>query len=129
MLSSSPRRFARWLPFLGGLVFVGAVIACANGGAMQDFFRWVNRQPFGDKLGHFFLVGALAALLNYALRWRSLTTGPMRLQLGGLLIAGLITLEETSQLWIATRSFDLADLAANYAGILCAERLARQWRR
>jgi hypothetical protein len=121
-------RLLRWLPFLCWLAFIITVIACADGGAHQRFLSWVYRQPLGDKAGHFFLIGSLAALLNYALRWRTTSLGPMRPQLGGLIIAGLMTLEECSQIWIATRSFDLTDLLANYAGILCAEWLARRWR-
>ena len=119
----------RWLPFVLWLALVTVVIACADTGAMRDFLAWVNRQPFGDKAGHFFLIGSLAALLNYALRWRATSLGPLRPQTGGLIVAVLMTLEEVSQLWIATRSFDLIDLLANYLGILVAEWLARRCRR
>jgi len=120
------RRLPRWLPFLCWLAFVAAVIACADQGAKRDFFGWVNRQPYGDKAGHFLLVGTLAALLNYALLWQTTRIGRVQIQLGGMIIAVLMTLEETSQLGIATRSFDAVDLLANYAGILGAEWLARR---
>ena len=118
-------RLFRWLPFLGWLAFIVTVIACADSGTHQRLYSWVYRQPMGDKAGHVFLIGSLAALLNYALRWRSTSLGWTRLQVGGLVIAALMTAEEFSQIWIATRTFDLLDLGSNYLGILCAEMLAR----
>lgn len=68
---------------------------------------------------------ALAFTLNYALRAPTVPLKCCRVQLGGLIIAALITIEECSQIWITSRSFDLLDLAANYTGILCAGWLTR----
>jgi hypothetical protein len=83
----------------------------------------------GDKAGHFVLLGGLAFTLNRALGGRSTRMGPIAVQLGGLLVALAITREEFSQMWIPSRTFDWGDLAANYAGIACADWLARRWLR
>ena len=42
-----------------------------------------------------------------------------------LIVAVVMTIEEISQIWIPSRTFDLGDLAANYVGILLAEWRAR----
>jgi len=47
---------------------------------------------------------------------------------GSLWIGAVVVLEEISQLWIAHRAFELADLAADGAGIWVAGLLSR-WRR
>ena len=107
-------------------MFVGGVIVCADRGAWRGFFGWINRLPLGDKAGHIFLIGIMAHLLNRALTGRALSLGSLRWQLGGLIIGVVMTIEEISQIWIPSRTFDWGDLAANYAGILIAEWRARR---
>ena len=116
----------RW--FLAGLwlILIGGVIACADLGGLRGFLRWINSLPFGDKAGHVFLIGTMAHLLNRALFNRIVKIGPVRCQLGGLIVAILMTIEEFTQIWIPSRTFDWGDLAANYSGILAAEWLARR---
>lgn len=87
----------------------------------------MNNLPLGDKAGHFFLLGVMALLLNHALAYRICPIRFTRVQLDGLVIFVLITLEEFSQLWFSSRTFDLGDLLANGLGILAAECFAR-WR-
>jgi VanZ family protein len=77
--------------------------------------------PFFDKIGHILLIGTLAFLLNRALAARTVAG----VQLGGLLVAAAMTLEECSQVWFPARSFDYADMAANLAGVACADILTR----
>ncbi len=87
----------------------------------------MNSFPFGDKAGHSFLIGVMAFLLNHALAYRTCSIRFTRVQLGGLVILALITLEEFSQLWFTSRTFDVGDLLANTLGVLAAECFAR-WR-
>lgn len=93
---------------------------------MRGFLGWVNSLPLGDKAGHFFLIGTMAHLLNYALRFRTWGIGRLPLQSGGMVILALITAEEFSQIWIPDRTFDAGDLLANTAGVLLAELVARK---
>ncbi len=116
----------RWIPFAGWLGFVGVVIACADTGRMRGFLGWVNSLPLGDKAGHFVLIGTMAHLLNYALRFKVLPVGRFGPQLGGLLVLSVITLEEFSQIWIPGRTFDVGDLVANAVGVALAELAARR---
>ena len=67
----------------------------------------------------------MALLLNHALAYRTAPINRAHLQLGGLIVGVVITLEEFSQLWFATRTFDAGDLIANWLGVLVAELLAR----
>ena len=87
----------------------------------------MNSFPFGDKAGHFFLIGVMACLLNQALAYRSQPIRTTRVQLGGLIVAVVMTVEEFSQLWFSSRTFDPGDLLANVLGVLVAEGFAR-WR-
>ena len=119
----------RWILFAFALAVVTGAILVASFRWPEGLFFWMDRVPWGDKAGHFLLIGGLALSLNWALRGRPTRIGPVTLQLGGVLVAAIITAEEFSQLWVPARSFDWADLAANYAGIACADWLARRWLR
>ena len=82
-------------------------------------------------IGHFVLIGASAGLLNLALGLRTVRWFGRAWLLGSVIIVIFCTLEEISQHWLPARSFDLLDLAGDYAGIFCfgwlAKRIAR-WR-
>ena len=101
------------------------VIVFADRGKARAFFGWINSFPLGDKAGHFFLIGVMALLLNYALAHRTAPINRAHLQLGGLIVAVVITFEVLSQLWLLSRTFDVGDLLANWLGVLVAELLAR----
>ncbi len=116
----------RWLPFGVILALDVIVIACADSGLARWLFDWVANHQGSDKAGHFLLIGTLAWALNHALRGRLVSLGFVRVQLGGMIIASVMTIEECSQMWIPGREFDLGDLAANYAGILVAGWLSRR---
>ena len=105
---------------------MAGVIFCADSGALRGLFRWINSVPFGDKVGHVFLIGIMAHLLNRALAGRCLRVSKTRWQMGGLIVAVLMTIEEFTQIWIPSRTFDWGDLLANYAGVIVAEWLARR---
>jgi polysaccharide biosynthesis protein VpsQ len=107
----------RWIPFSLFLLFVIGIIAANNLGLLKEFFNWVASMPFGDKLGHFGLMGILTFLLNNALNGRMVQIGQVKVLFGCAIVGIAITVEEFSQIWIPSRSFDLVDLAANYLGI------------
>ena len=107
------------------MVVMGAILV-ASFRWPDPLFAWIDRYPGIDKAGHFLLIGGLALALNWGLQGRRVRLGQLALQLGGVVIAAVTTVEEFSQLWISTRAFDWGDLAANYAGIACADWLARR---
>ncbi len=113
----------RWLPFLTFFAFIIAVIYAADRHLARGFFEWVQSLPLGDKAGHFVLMGTLAFLLNRALAGRTLRPG---VQLGGVIVAVFVVVEEISQRWLPWRTFDYADLAADFLGIAMADWLARR---
>lgn len=122
----SPSRGWRWLWFGLYLLMVVAVIAAADSGRFRPFFTWVNRIHYADKVGHFVTIGALAFFLNRALGGRVLRLGPVQLLLGGVIVAVVMTGEESSQIWIPSRRFEWGDLAANYAGVVVAQLICRR---
>jgi VanZ family protein len=87
-------------------------------------FQWTNPIielikgfKYGDKFAHLILIGTLAYCVNYLLKFRIIKRFNQNLLVGTIAITIFITLEECSQIWISTRTFDLIDLSANYIGI------------
>jgi VanZ family protein len=107
----------KWLAFLFGLFIIGVVILADLG--MLDVLWFVNRIPYGDKIGHFILYGILTLLIDLAL-FRSFPDLSRRLLVlrVALILALLIGLEEFSQQYFPNRSFDLVDLMFSYLGVI-----------
>ena len=127
----SPRFHLRWAMAVAWLVMCGVIIYLADRGLLKPVYAFIGVHPGSDKVGHFVLIGALAGLLNLALGLRTVRWLGRGWLLGSVLVGLFCTLEEISQHWLPARSFDLLDLAGDYAGILCfgwlAQRIAR-WR-
>jgi polysaccharide biosynthesis protein VpsQ len=113
-------RLQRWLPFFIFSLFITGIIVANDLGRIKSIINLINSLPFGDKLGHIIFIGTLAYLLNYALADRLIKIGNYKILLGCLIIAVTMTIEEFSQMWIPTRTFDLIDLSANYLGVSIA---------
>jgi VanZ family protein len=100
------------------LAFILAVIILADMGKIPASIHALYRFPYGDKVGHFILFG----LLNFLLTQAFLSSQPNRRRKlvtvsTGLILALFITLEEWSQQFFSTRTFDLLDLTASYLGL------------
>ncbi len=120
-MSHHARRL-KWLTLAYASTLI-LLVAAANRGILMT--SYLAALPAGDKIGHFLLMGLLSYLTNTAfsgarLHWRRLTVLK-----GNILVAAFVLLEEVSQLWIAHRAFELADLAADAAGIWAFGRLAQ----
>lgn len=102
------------------IFFLIAVAYWADSGTMPGPLKLVYAFPDGDRLGHFVLYGILAYLVSAAFPLRRVRIGVWHLPLGPVFAAALATLEEISQIFIATRSADPVDLAAGYLGILAS---------
>jgi hypothetical protein len=98
--------------------FMLIVVALANTGLVYKAFPFVNVIPGQDKTGHFILMGIMAFLANLSLYGRSVEFWRVRLYLGSIIVLICVVAEESSQLFMATRVFDLGDLAAGLFGIL-----------
>lgn len=111
------------LAILFGL-FVLIVIVLADSGRL-GIARLLNRLPYGDKAGHFFLFGILTLLIDAALL-RSHPHLNRRLLVSrvALTLALFIGLEEFSQRYFSARSFDLVDLLFSYLGVVFFSLLA-----
>jgi VanZ family protein len=111
-------------------VAVIAIIALADQGYLGVWI-WRGQEiiPHFDKLGHFFLMGVLALLVNLNLRCRRLKLPYMNVLLGSVIVFTLALVEELSQLIILYRTFDWADLLANSLGILVFGQIAWHWQK
>lgn len=100
-------------------LFILAIIILADKNALPPFIHAIYDFPNGDKAGHFILFG----LLNFILTLTFLRALPNRTRSRvtlsvGLILALAITLEEFSQRYFSSRTFDLIDLTASYIGVL-----------
>ena len=120
------------MKYISALLFILciSVIILADIGNLPRPISMIYDFPNGDKLGHFFLFGALtffttcaflSAFPSKSRGWVTLSTG--------LILTLLIGLEEFSQKLFSTRSFDLIDLLASYAGVATFAFLAVYWKR
>jgi polysaccharide biosynthesis protein VpsQ len=107
----------KWLTIIYAL-FLVMLVYLASQKQYLFLFRFVRRTPHADKVGHFLLMGLLSFLVNLAFSCKRMKVGRAQLLTGSLLVALVVTLEELSQIFLRYRSFDLTDLAFDYAGIL-----------
>ena len=116
----------KWLSaFLVLLVIVIATLA--DTGLLPALIRALYDYPYGDKLGHFLLMG----LVSFVLNWTALAShaDPKPASViwkVSLAFAFFVTLEEFSQQFFSRRTFSLLDLGYSYAGVAMAALLV--WR-
>lgn len=107
-------------------IFVLAgIVVLADIRETQHLFLPIRKLPYGDKIGHFLLMGFLSFLVNLTLKAKSFRIWKLKYLLGSIIVLAVVTIEEFSQIFIRGRSFDLRDLAADIAGILIFGELAR----
>lgn len=90
-----------------------------------NYFTFIGVLPFGDKIGHFCLMGIFSFLVNLTLRAKTVQVWKLNYLLGSLIVLAIVTLEEFSQIYIRGRTFDLNDLFCDFAGIFLFGELAR----
>ncbi len=111
------------------ILFFMYVLYAANQGSLPLFIRRFYMFPGGDKAGHTFLLALLTFFSNHLLRSKTLEIGGNRWLLGSIIIFLFITVEEFSQVFIASRTFDLGDLFSSYLGIFLGNIAARYFDR
>jgi len=129
----------RWLYPLSFFIFISYIIFLADTADYNFAFHMVGQIPYGDKMCHALLYGVMALLLNYGLgfrRVRLLTYLPVWIKiqdstsfifkgalanapyLGSIIVLTFASLEECSQYFIPSRTFDLWDLGADFIGVV-----------
>jgi len=121
----------RWLMPLSFFIFISYIIFLADTADHNFAFRLVGQVPYGDKVAHAVLYGVMALLLNYALGFTrvrlpthlikpfpkilgALANAPY---MGSIIVLAFATLEELSQYYIPSRTFDMGDLLADFVGV------------
>ncbi len=99
---------------LSFFLFISFIIYLADTADYNFAFRMIGHIPYGDKLMHGLLYGVMAFFLNYGLNYKAFNS----LQIGGIIVLIFATLEEITQYWIPSHTFDLGDLLADFIGVL-----------
>jgi len=108
----------KWLAILFTL-FILLVIVLADTGILNHYVGFLYEFPFGDKAGHFILYGIITLFLDLTLFRARPDQSRRRLAVQcGLVLALLIGLEEFSQQYFSSRTFDLVDLTFSYLGVV-----------
>ena len=104
----------KWLTVAYASTLVLLVVAADRGALAVSHLAML---PAADKIGHFLLMGFFSYLTNTALDGQCVRWKRISVLKGSALVSVFVTAEELSQLWMTHRSFELADLAADAAGI------------
>ena len=102
-------------------MFIVFIIFLADTADHNFAFRLVGHIPYADKFFHALLYGMMALFLNYGLNFRSYKLsewGHPDLQIGAIIVLIFATIEECSQYYIPSRTFDLGDLLADLVGVV-----------
>lgn len=107
----------KWLAVLF-TVFIASIIILADLGFMTGPLRALRIIPYGDKVGHFVLIGTLTFLIAASLYQALPSLRPKLIAVSvAFILAVIFTIEEVSQAPIPGRDASWADLFSNYAGI------------
>ena len=106
------------LACVGFFTFICWIILQADAGAPNIFIDLAAAIPAGDKLGHFWIYGTLAFMLNFA--WRDSALRPMDLCLGSFCVLVFSLAEEASQGFFPSRTLDAGDVLADLLGVYVA---------
>jgi polysaccharide biosynthesis protein VpsQ len=110
------------------LILILLIIALANQGEYIHILRsLVGSIPYGDKLGHFILMGFLSFFVNLSLNCQKIKVFQLSVLKGSVIVLLIVTFEEFSQIFIDNRSYDLLDLTFDYLGIWVFGQLALKW--
>ncbi|MDQ4120491.1 MAG: VanZ family protein [Acidobacteriota bacterium] len=107
------------------ILVLAAIVFLVDRTATQPLFRFVYNIPYGDKIGHFCLMGIFSFLLNLALNAKAVKIEKNNFLLGTLIVLFVVVVEEFSQLWVRGRTFDWGDLLFDFVGIVLFGESAR----
>ncbi len=107
------------------IFILAGIVVLADVRETQFLFNFVRRLPFGDKIGHFCLMGMFSFVVNLILNARTVGFGKFKYLLGSLIVLAVVAAEEFSQRFVRGRTFDAGDLIADALGILLFGEAAR----
>lgn len=107
------------------IFILAGIVVLADVRETQFLFTFIRRLPYGDKIGHFCLMGMFSLIVNLALNARTIRIWKLNCLLGTLIVLIVVFAEESSQFFVGGRSFDAGDLLADAAGILLFGEAAR----
>ncbi|MFV0388960.1 MAG: VanZ family protein [Pyrinomonadaceae bacterium] len=119
-----PTTLAKGLAICYAVAILTAIALYDNKSTSYLFFKIATVQ-YLDKIVHFFALGSFSFIVNLAFEMRSVALRRFKISKGTLLILTFATLEEFSQIFMTTRSFELSDLASNTIGIILFAEIAR----
>jgi VanZ family protein len=103
---------------LSFFIFISFIIFLANTADHNFAFKLIGHIPYGDKIMHGLLYGVMALLLNYGLNFKSKKIFGFNMQIGAIIVLTFAGLEEISQYWIPSRTFDVGDFVADSVGVI-----------
>ena len=98
------------------LLAFGVITVAAT--TMAESFMFIYDIPGADKTGHFLLMGALSFAFIAGFRGSHVRGRMLSAAACVVVLLVLITIEETSQIFMEARRFSLGDLAASFSGVL-----------
>ncbi len=103
---------------------LAGIIALADS-CGTSYFAFIGLLPFGDKIGHFCLMGVFSLVVNLAFEARTIHVWKLNYLFGSLIVLAVVIVEEFSQIYVSERTFDSVDLLADAAGIFIFGEIAR----
>jgi len=103
---------------LSFFIFISFIIYLADTANYNFAFSIVKHIPYGDKVMHLLLYGIMALSLNYGLNFKSHKILGFNMQLGAIIVLTFAIIEEGTQYYIPSRSFDLYDILSDIIGVV-----------
>ena len=103
---------------LGFFIFILFIIYLADMANYNFAFAMIKHIPYGDKIMHGLLYGIMALFLNYGLNFKSYKIVGFNMQIGAIVVLSFAIIEEITQYYIPSRTFDLYDILSDFIGVI-----------
>ena len=113
----------KWLTMFF-ILFIIAIVVMADAGRLPAAIAALYNFRYGDKVGHFLLMGLLNFLVVLSFTLRREADLKRTSLICSLVVGLLVTVEEGSQLFFPLRTASWGDLLSSYAGIILFGSLA-----
>lgn len=108
------------LATLAAIVYIGffiTIVIIADRGEGDRWWSFIHDVPYGDKVGHLGLVGALSLFCNLAFTPRKVPYLPRFITRTTFILFMLLSIEEAAQAYLPHRNCDFGDWLADLAGL------------
>ncbi len=103
------------------LIFFIWIVVIADKADGIPWWSFIDRIPYGDKVGHLCLISTMSFLCNLAFPTSKPRWSPVSLTLTSLVLLTLLSLEELSQAFIPWRHLDFFDWLADLTGLVLGQ--------